>query len=110
MQGVIRTFDPGTNEGVVVRDTDKAEIVLAADALEGSIFRMLRQGQRVNFELDGQEPLPPFATVGRSVMLGSLGKKSGFGVNVMGKNSIVTGRVPRVLKSGVLWMAKHHSG
>ena len=55
MQGVIRTFDPGTNEGVVVRDTDKAEIVLAADALEGSIFRMLRQGQRVNFELDGQE-------------------------------------------------------
>jgi CspA family cold shock protein len=55
MQGVIRTFDPGTGEGVVVRDTDKAEIVLAADALEGSIFRMLRQGQRVNFELDGQE-------------------------------------------------------
>ena len=43
-------------------------------------------------------------------MLGSLGKKSGFGVNVMGKNSVVTGRVPRVLKSGVLWMAKHHSG
>ena len=52
MQGVIRTFDPGTGEGVVVRDTDQAEIVLAADALEGSIFRMLRQGQRVNFELD----------------------------------------------------------
>ena len=26
--------------------------MLAADALEGSIFRMLRQGQRVNFELD----------------------------------------------------------
>ena len=55
MQGVIRTFDPGTGEGVVVRDTDRAEIVLAADALEGSIFRMLRQGQRVNFELDAQE-------------------------------------------------------
>jgi CspA family cold shock protein len=55
MQGVVRTFDPGTGEGVVVRDTDQAEIVLAADALEGSIFRLLRQGQRVVFELDGQE-------------------------------------------------------
>ena len=35
-----------------MRDTDRAEFVLAADALEGSIFRMLRQGQRVIFDLD----------------------------------------------------------
>ncbi len=53
MQGVVRTFDPNTTEGVILRDTDREEIVLAADALEGSIFRMLRQGQRVVFELDG---------------------------------------------------------
>ena len=26
--------------------------MLAAGALDGSLFRMLRQGQRVNFELD----------------------------------------------------------
>ena len=52
MQGVIRTYDPTTGEGVVVRDTDREEVVLAADALEGSIFRMLRQGQRVVFDLD----------------------------------------------------------
>lgn len=52
MQGVVRTYDPQTNEGVVVRDTDRAELVLAAGALEGSLFRMLRQGQRVNFEVD----------------------------------------------------------
>jgi CspA family cold shock protein len=45
-------YDPQTGEGVVMRDTDRAEFVLASDALEGSIFRMLRQGQRVNFELD----------------------------------------------------------
>jgi len=50
---VIRTFDPQTGEGVVVRDTDRVELVLAAGALDGSLFRMLRQGQRVNFELDG---------------------------------------------------------
>lgn len=51
-QGVIRTYDPQTREGVVVRDTDREEFTLALDALEGSIFRMLRQGQRVVFELD----------------------------------------------------------
>jgi CspA family cold shock protein len=53
MQGTIKMFDPATREGIVVRDTDHEELVLAADALEGSIFRMLRQGQRVVFELDG---------------------------------------------------------
>ena len=52
MQGVIRTFDPDSREGVVVRDTDRAEITLAANALEGSLFRMLRQGQRIVFDLD----------------------------------------------------------
>jgi CspA family cold shock protein len=53
MQGVIRSYDPETGEGVVVSDHDRTEVVLAADALEGSIFRLLRQGQRVVFELDG---------------------------------------------------------
>jgi NADH dehydrogenase len=43
-------------------------------------------------------------------MLGSLGKKTGFGVDVIGKNTVLVGRVPRVIKSGVLWMAKHHLG
>ncbi len=53
MQGVIRSYDPQTREGVVLRDTDREEFTLTLDALEGSIFRMLRQGQRVVFELDG---------------------------------------------------------
>jgi CspA family cold shock protein len=52
MQGVVRIYDPQTGEGIVVRDTDRAELVLSADALEGSLFRILRQGQRVNFDLD----------------------------------------------------------
>lgn len=52
MQGVMRSYDPGTKQGVVVRDTDLSEYDLAADALEGSVFRMLRQGQRVVFDLD----------------------------------------------------------
>jgi CspA family cold shock protein len=54
VQGVIKSYDPGTGEGVLVRDTDRSEYDLAPDALVGSIFRMVRQGQRVIFELDGQ--------------------------------------------------------
>ncbi len=54
MQGVVRTFDPQTGEGIIVRDSDRAELVLGPAALEGSLFRMLRQGQRVNFEVDGE--------------------------------------------------------
>jgi cold shock CspA family protein len=54
MQGTVKMFDPSTNEGLVVRDTDREEFVLAADALEGSIFRMLRQGQRIVFEADAE--------------------------------------------------------
>ncbi|MEI8336360.1 MAG: cold-shock protein [Actinomycetes bacterium] len=52
MQGVVRSFDPDSGEGVVVRDTDRLDIVLAPDALKGSLFTSLRQGQRVNFDLD----------------------------------------------------------
>ncbi len=52
MQGVVKAYDPATRLGVVVRDTDLAEVELADDALAGSVFRMLRQGQRVVFDLD----------------------------------------------------------
>jgi cold shock CspA family protein len=55
VQGVIKSYDPGTGEGVLVRDTDRSEYDLAPDALAGSIFRLLRQGQRVVFDLDGEE-------------------------------------------------------
>ena len=52
MQGVIKSFDPASGDGILVRDTDLSEFDLAGNALEGSLFRMLRQGQRVIFELD----------------------------------------------------------
>ena len=52
MQGVIKAYDPGTRTGLVVTDTDLAEYDLATDALDGSVFRMLRPGQRVIFQLD----------------------------------------------------------
>jgi len=52
MQGVVKSYDPGTGEGVLVRDLDRSEYSLAGNALAGSVFRMLRQGQRVIFDLD----------------------------------------------------------
>ncbi|MCU1395230.1 MAG: hypothetical protein JWM34_3658 [Ilumatobacteraceae bacterium] len=52
MQGVIKSYDPSSGDGVILCDTDLADYDLAANALEGSIFRMLRQGQRIVFALD----------------------------------------------------------
>lgn len=52
VQGVIKSYDPVTGDGVLVNEVGLAEIDLADNALEGSLFRMLRQGQRVQFDLD----------------------------------------------------------
>lgn len=52
MQGVIKAYDPSSRTGVLVCDTDLAEYDLASNALDGSVLRMLRQGQRVIFDLD----------------------------------------------------------
>ena len=54
MQGVIKAYDPANGEGIVISDTDLSEYDLASNALEGSIFRMVRQGQRVVFDLNGR--------------------------------------------------------
>jgi len=51
---VIKAYDPVSGDGVVMCDTDLADYDLAADALVGSVLRMVRQGQRVIFDLDGQ--------------------------------------------------------
>ena len=52
MQGVVKAYDPVSKLGVVMCDTDLADYDLAANALEHSLFRMLRPGQRVVFDLD----------------------------------------------------------
>ncbi|MDA8964478.1 cold shock domain-containing protein [Acidimicrobiia bacterium] len=50
-QGVVKSYDPNSGNGIVVLDTDKSEVYLQPGSLKGSIFRMLRQGQRINFEV-----------------------------------------------------------
>ena len=52
MQGVVKIYDPNTGAGIVVLDVDKSEVYLRAGSLGGSLFRMLRQGQRINFEVE----------------------------------------------------------
>jgi cold shock CspA family protein len=52
VQGVVRMYDPLSGEGLVLTETDRTELQFAPDALEGSLFQTLRQGQRINFDLD----------------------------------------------------------
>ena len=52
MQGVVKVYDPGTGAGVIVRDDDQSEVLLRPGSLAGSLFRTLRQGQRVVFDTE----------------------------------------------------------
>jgi CspA family cold shock protein len=54
VQGVVKIYDPLTGMGVVVRDDDRSEVFLRPGSLDGSIFRTLRQGQRIVFDLVGE--------------------------------------------------------
>ena len=55
MQGVVKAYDPASGDGVIMCDTDMNDYELAPNALDGSIFRMLRQGQRVVFQLNDKK-------------------------------------------------------
>jgi len=54
-QGVVKSYDPVTGVGVVVREPDMAEIYLRPGSLSGSVFRTLRQGQRIIFDAVDEE-------------------------------------------------------
>lgn len=55
----------------------------------------------------GEAPPESFPPIKLKGILGSLGKKHGFG---MVAERPITGRVARMLKSGILWVYKHHNG
>ncbi len=52
MQGVGKVYDPTTGAGIIVRDDDRSEVLLRPGSLSGSLFRTLRQGQRVLFDVE----------------------------------------------------------
>jgi cold shock CspA family protein len=72
VQGVIKSYDPGTGDGVILCDTDLEEYELDPRALEGSVFRMLRQGQRVVFDV-GEDGLATQLRLGSEVDMGTPG-------------------------------------
>jgi CspA family cold shock protein len=72
VQGVVKSYDPVSGDGVVLCDTDLAEYDLDADALLNSVFRMLRQGQRVIFDVTS-EGLATRLRLGSEVDMGTPG-------------------------------------
>jgi CspA family cold shock protein len=56
-QGVVKSYDPNTGNGIIILDTDKTEVFLTPGSLKGSIFRTLRQGQRINFDIKEEDSL-----------------------------------------------------
>jgi CspA family cold shock protein len=55
MQGVVQVYDPATGVGAILREDTGGKVFLRPGSLDGSIFRMLRQGQRVNFDLETED-------------------------------------------------------
>ena len=51
-QGVVKVYDPTTGVGVIVNDADRSEVMLRPGSLKGSLFRTLRQGQRIVFQVE----------------------------------------------------------
>ena len=62
-QGVVKSYDPNSGHGIVVLDSDKSEVYLKAGSLKGSIFRTLRQGQRINFDIVEEEDIKIISNV-----------------------------------------------
>lgn len=54
MQGVVKSYDPGTGIGIIIAD-DKSEIFLGPGSLAESLFRTLRQGQRLVFDTEERD-------------------------------------------------------
>jgi CspA family cold shock protein len=57
VQGVVKVYDPETGVGIIVRDDNQSEVLLGPGSLAGSLFRTLRQGQRVLFDTEERDGL-----------------------------------------------------
>ncbi|MFS0780325.1 NAD(P)/FAD-dependent oxidoreductase [Bacillus sp. 1P06AnD] len=97
-------FIPGYENVFVVGDCASLDYAPSAQLAEG-------QAEQIVTVLEKKwknEPLPEsFPSIKLKGTLGSLGKKHGFGLVA---DRPITGRVARILKSGILWMYKYHNG
>jgi CspA family cold shock protein len=55
VQGVVKAYDPATGFGTVLLDDGASEVLLGPGSLKGSIFRTLRQGQRIVFDTEERD-------------------------------------------------------
>lgn len=53
-QGVVKVYDPESGFGIIVVDEDQSEVMLQPGSLDGSVFRTLRQGQRLIFDVQDE--------------------------------------------------------
>ena len=62
-QGVVKSYDPNSGNGIVVLDTDKSEVYIQPGPLKVSIFRTLRHGQRINFQISDIDGMKTISNV-----------------------------------------------
>ena len=72
LQGVVKSYDPISGDGTIICDSNLNEYELSRSALHGSVFRMLRQGQRVVFDVD-DESFAVSVRMGSEVDMGTPG-------------------------------------
>ncbi len=95
---------PGYENAYVVGDCASLPHSPSAQLAEAQAEQIVQVLQK---RWNGEEPPSEFPPIKLKGILGSLGKKHGFGLLA---DRPLTGRVPRLLKSGILWMYKHHHG
>lgn len=95
---------PGYENVYVVGDCASLPHSPSAQLAEGQAEQIVQVLQK---RWNGEEPPSEFPPIKLKGILGSLGRKHGFGLLA---DRPITGRVPRLLKSGVLWMYKYHNG
>lgn len=94
---------PGNDSVFVIGDCAASEFAPSAQLAEAQAERTVKLLAKKWRGEAFPEEMPKIKLKG---VLGSLGKKQGFGYM---RDKPMTGRVPRVLKSGVLWMYKFGS-
>ena len=97
-------FIPGYDNVFVVGDCASLDYAPSAQFAEGQAEQIVEVLEKKWKNEPLPESFPPIKLKGT---LGSLGKKQGFGLVA---DRPITGRVARLLKSGILWMYKYHNG
>ncbi|MEK3887734.1 NAD(P)/FAD-dependent oxidoreductase [Bacillus sp. FSL K6-3431] len=95
---------PGYEHVYIVGDCASLPYAPSAQLAEGQAEQIVQMMQK---RWSGKELPETLPTIKLKGVLGSLGKKQGFGLM---NDRAITGRIARILKSGVLWMYKYHKG